>query len=42
VDDTHGLKKELPMFKIDFKKAYDSVDWKYLEEVMSKIKFPFV
>ncbi|GAU41584.1 hypothetical protein TSUD_271930 [Trifolium subterraneum] len=28
------------MFKVDFEKAYDSVDWVYLEEVMLKMNFP--
>jgi hypothetical protein len=26
--------------KVDFEKAYDSVDWKYLDEVMGKMSFP--
>ncbi|PNX61152.1 receptor-like kinase, partial [Trifolium pratense] len=28
------------MFKVDFEKAYDSVDWKFLDFVMSKMGFP--
>ncbi|GAU49154.1 hypothetical protein TSUD_407000 [Trifolium subterraneum] len=32
--------KDLLMFKVDFEKAYDSVDWVYLEEVMLKMNFP--
>jgi len=40
VDDARRLKKELLMFKVDFEKAYDSVDWRYLEEVMGKLNFP--
>ncbi|PNX63811.1 receptor-like kinase, partial [Trifolium pratense] len=33
-------KKELLLFKVDFEKAYDSVDWGYLEDVMGKMGFP--
>jgi hypothetical protein len=28
------------MFKVDFEKAYDSVDWEYLDEVMHNMNFP--
>jgi len=42
MDDACKLKKELIMFKVDFEKAYDSVDWRYLGEVMGKMKFMFV
>ncbi|CAJ2648490.1 unnamed protein product [Trifolium pratense] len=28
------------LFKVDFKKAYDSVDWGYLDDVMGKMSFP--
>jgi hypothetical protein len=31
------LNKELLLFKVDFEKAYDSVDWKYLDAVMSRM-----
>jgi len=34
------MKKELLLFKVDFEKAYDSVDWGYLDEVMGKMVFP--
>jgi len=27
VDEARKLKKELLLFKVDFEKAYDSVDW---------------
>ncbi|PNX86587.1 cysteine-rich receptor-like protein kinase, partial [Trifolium pratense] len=31
VDDARRSKKELMLFKVDFEKAYDSVDWGYLD-----------
>jgi len=40
VDDAHRCKKELLLFKVDFEKAYDSVDYSYLDEVMYKMGFP--
>jgi hypothetical protein len=40
VDEARKTKKELLLFKVDFEKAYDSVDWKYLDEVMGKMSFP--
>jgi len=40
VDDARKLCKELLLFKVDFEKAYDTVDWGYLEEVMTKMGFP--
>jgi len=40
VDDAKKRKKELLLFKVDFEKAYDSVDWGYLDEVMCKMRFP--
>jgi len=39
VDEARKLKKELLLFKVDFEKAYDSVNWKYLDEVMSRMSF---
>lgn len=38
VDEARKLKKELLMFKVDFEKAYDSVEWTY--EVMGRMSFP--
>jgi hypothetical protein len=32
-------KKELLLFKIDFEKAFDSVDWDYLNVFMTKMNF---
>ncbi|GAU51462.1 hypothetical protein TSUD_413600, partial [Trifolium subterraneum] len=40
VDEARKLKKELLLFKVDFEKAYDSVDWSYLDTVMRKMSFP--
>jgi hypothetical protein len=40
VDEARKLKKELLLFKVDFEKAYDSVDWGYLDAVMRKMAFP--
>jgi len=31
VHDATSLKKELILFKVDFEKAYDSMDWGYME-----------
>ena len=39
VDDAKKSKKELLLFKVDFEKAYDSVDWGYLDEVMVRMNF---
>lgn len=40
VGDAWVLKKEFLLFKVDFEKAFDSVDWRYLEAVILKMKFP--
>jgi len=40
VDDAKRANKELLMFKVDFEKAYDSVDLKYLDMVMGHMNFP--
>ncbi|GAU31392.1 hypothetical protein TSUD_19380 [Trifolium subterraneum] len=40
VDEARKSKKELMLFKVDFEKAYDSVDWGYLEDVMGRMFFP--
>jgi hypothetical protein len=34
------LKKEAPLFKVNFEKAYDSVHWDFLEFMMRKLNFP--
>jgi hypothetical protein len=40
VNEARKLKKELLMFKVDFEKAYDSVECGYLDEVMGCMSFP--
>ena len=40
VDEAHRHKKEMILFKVDFEKAYDSIDFGYLDEVMLKMGFP--
>jgi hypothetical protein len=40
VDEARKYKKELLLFKVDFEKAYDSVDWGYLDAVLGKMEFP--
>ncbi|PNX57813.1 cysteine-rich receptor-like protein kinase [Trifolium pratense] len=39
VDEARKSKKEMLLFKVDFEKAYDSVDWGYLEGVMGRMGF---
>ncbi|GAU39043.1 hypothetical protein TSUD_59990 [Trifolium subterraneum] len=40
VDEARKSKKELMLFKVDFEKAYDSVDWGYLDDFMGRMSFP--
>jgi hypothetical protein len=40
VDEAPKSKKELMLFKVNFDKAYVSVDWGYLDDVMGKMSFP--
>jgi len=40
VDEARRKHKELLLFKVDFEKAYDSVDFKYLDSIMAKMNFP--
>ena len=40
VDEARKLKKEMLLFKVDFEKAYDLVDWGYLDDVMKRMSFP--
>ncbi|PNX92269.1 cysteine-rich receptor-like protein kinase [Trifolium pratense] len=39
VDEAKRKKKEAFMFKVDFEKAFDSVDWNFLDIVMQKMGF---
>ncbi|MCI26969.1 cysteine-rich receptor-like protein kinase [Trifolium medium] len=39
VDEVHKSKKKLLLFKIDFEKSYDSVNWGYLYAVMGRMSF---
>jgi hypothetical protein len=40
VDEAKRLNKEVLLFKVDFEKAYDSVDLLYLDSVMAQMNFP--
>jgi len=40
VDEARKSKKYLLLFKVDFEKAYDSVDWAYFDAVMGRMSFP--
>ena len=40
VDEARCMNKEMLLFKVDFEKAYDSVDLNYLDTVMHKMNFP--
>lgn len=40
VDEARKCKKGLILFKVDFEKAYNSIDWSYLDDVMLKMGFP--
>ncbi|MCH81219.1 cysteine-rich receptor-like protein kinase, partial [Trifolium medium] len=42
VDEARKTKKELMLFKVDFEKVYDSMDWGYLDAVMGRMSFPVV
>jgi len=40
VNEARKMKKEILLLKVDFKKAYDSIDWGYLDGVMGRMSFP--
>ena len=42
VDEAKKHNKELLLFKVDFEKAFDYVDWNYLDVVMTKMNFPIL
>ena len=39
IDDAKRLKKKCVVFKVDFKKAYDSGSWNFLVYMMQKLGF---
>jgi len=40
VEDARRTNKDMLLFKVDFEKAFDSVDWGYVEATMKKMNFP--
>ena len=40
VDEARKCQKELLLFKVDFEKTYNSIDWGYLQTVMARMGFP--
>ena len=42
VDGAKQAKNDLLLFKVNFEKAYDSVHWGYLDDVMFKMNFPIL
>jgi hypothetical protein len=40
VDEARKKNKDLMLFKVDFEKVHDSVDWGYLDSVLSQMFFP--
>jgi len=40
VDEARKLRKDLMLFKVDFEKACDFVDWNYLEVVVGRMSYP--
>jgi hypothetical protein len=40
VDDARRSQRDLVLFNVDLEKAYDSVDWGYLDDVMRQMAFP--
>jgi len=42
VDEARRMNKELLLFKVDFEKAYDSIDLNYLDSVMATMIFPTI
>lgn len=39
VDEVRNSKEELLMFKVDFEKVYDLINWQYLDDIMEKCSF---
>ena len=42
MEDARRTKKDMLLFKVDFEKAFDSVDWCYLDAVMKKKEFSYL
>lgn len=40
MEDAKKRKKKLFIFKVDFAKAYDSVEWEYLMDMLRHMNFP--
>jgi len=40
VDEAKSMNKDILLFKVDFEKAYDSIDLHYLNSVMLSMNFP--
>jgi hypothetical protein len=40
IDEAKRLKREALLLKVDFEKAYDSVDWDFLDFMLDKMHFP--
>lgn len=40
VEEARKSKKERLLFKVDFAKAYDTLDWNYLLDLMARMNFP--
>ncbi|MCH83014.1 LINE-1 reverse transcriptase like [Trifolium medium] len=40
IDEAKRLNRETLLFKVDFEKAYDSVEWDFMDFVMKKMNFP--
>jgi len=42
VDEAQKSNREMILFKVDFEKAYDSIDWSYLDTIMNRMSFPLL
>jgi hypothetical protein len=40
VDEARRCKKDLMLFKVNYEKFYDSVDWGYMDSIMEQMSFP--
>jgi len=39
IDEVNRQKKEYILFKVDFEKAYNTIDWKYLTYIIGRLDF---